>query len=614
MVGDRRRGGATGGGGAPTALWFERALSLAALAGAAFGLEALGLAGPDGRWILWAFALFAIVVPVRDGLRARSRPAIEGSAPLGVAIAAGWASSVSLLGLAGALFLHGRDGFGFLLGWLGGFLILALAVAPGLRASGAASAPGYLGTRYGAEVEALGAAIAGAAAFGLLTAQLSAAGLVLARFLEVSFVIGVGLGALAVAIGLAFGRPRSASAAAGAAFAALALAYVGPAVWIALGEGLGPVPQVGHLGALDEIASLEAGFATREIAVPAPHFSGSERFSTLDLALLTLCLACGVAGLPHLLRPALLAGSAAEARTGMVWGLGLILLVTLTAPAYATFAKLESYRGFWAGGGTVAFSDMPDWIYRWSGAGGPPLVTVCAGAARDEDSARAACAAQGSSSPSADGFAVDQLRIDPDAVALAAPEMFNAPWAVVGLLGLGVLIAALAAAEASARAIGDAFGRELYARRLRIGATVDDERRAARAAALAIAGAAALWAAGRPADLLTLATWALSLAAGGLFPALALGIWWGRANAVGAVAGMAVGFGTTLFYQIGATVGLDGVAGSGDEIAWWGLDHLTAGALGAAAGAATLAAASLATPTRRRGPEPGAPEPRARRR
>ncbi|MEO1330511.1 MAG: hypothetical protein AAFW46_12680 [Pseudomonadota bacterium] len=569
-------------------------------------VELAGWAGPDGAFILWAFVAIVVASSAagRDLRPAALRRSLLGSAPvetapppqtapaIGASIAVGWVSSATLLGLGGALFVSGLDGFAFLTGLLAGFVLLASAIAPALRASGATSATAFLGRRYGSEVETLAALVAAVATLGLLGAQLSVAGIVLARFLHLPFGLGVALGALMVAAAAAGPRPRSGGYVA-AGLAGLAVAYLGPAIWIALGEGHPPIPQASYLFALDEIGRIEQGLAASDTPPPAPHLVFGGLFDPLSLLLAALAFALGVAAQPHLLRASIAAPEAGAARWGLVWGFGLILALTLAAPAYAAYAKLSLHRLFEDGPASVLAA--PDWLYRWSYLGeSAVMATACDRPAFDEAALASACGGAQAV------FGFDALRLDPDMAVLAAPEIVGAPLALTGLLGAGALAAALASAERAVRALGSSFAREIFVRRIRIGASITEERAAAAWAVPAILLGAGWWAMGRPADLLTQIAWAFSLSAGGLFPALIFGIWWRRAGTAAAAAAILLGTGATLFYQVGATVGLDGLPGSGDEIDWFGVHHLAAGALGAAIGGAALVGVSLALPDRAR--------------
>lgn len=585
--------------------WAGRAAALALVTAVAAVADALDLEGPDGAYLLWAFALAAALITAFAGAalgwaRERLGPeaALDGLGaedarvgPLGrgAALAAGWVSSATLVGLAGALYAYGQDGFAFLFGWIAGFLLLAGWMAPALRAAGAATASGYLGRRFGEPVVSLAAGAAGVAAFGLLAAQISAAGLVTARFLGASLPLAVGLAGLVVAAGAFAERGGGALRAGASAFAALLLAYLAPAAWISWSFGHGPAPQAGYLAALEEIAGLERALAATGAGFATEHLAFGERFTTFELALVALTLALGVAAQPHLAQAARTAPSAAEGRLTASIGFALILAATLVAPAYAAYAKLSAALFFAETGGAASVVDTPDWAYRWGGIDQARLLTICGEPAPTEAAVERACAAAGRAA----GFGADQLRVDPDAVVFAAAEMSGAPWALIGLLGAGVLTAALATGVAIARALGASFGRELFVRTVRLGATIDEERRAARTAGPVIVAAATLWAATRPADVLTMVVWSFSISAAALFPALALGLWWRRARPGGAAVGVVVGLVTVLFLQISGSIGFDGAPGTGDERRWFGLDPLAAGAVGAAVGAAAMAVASL---------------------
>ena len=254
-----------------------------------------------------------------------------------------------------------------------------------------------------------------------------------------------------------------------------------------------------------------------------------------QLIAVTVALAAGVAALPHLLMRCATVDDAPATRRSIGWALVFVLIVALTVPAYATFAKLALLRDVVGS----AIADLPDWLFALGRQG---LVMLCGADATSAAAATQACAAlHGTAGP----VAAPDLAVSGDIVVLAWGDIVDLPYVVTALISVGVLAAALAAANAMALAIAEALGHDLYAELIDPKASAGRRLIVTRLALVATVLVAAWLGVRHGGDIFPLAAATLSLSAGGLFPALFLAVWWRRANGPGAIAGMIAGFAVT---------------------------------------------------------------------
>jgi cation/acetate symporter len=561
-------------------------------AAAGFAALAAAASSPGGMGIPPGFLALALLgapllAYVAAGLASRARGADDflvagrgvGPAENGAAAAAGWISAATFVGLAGTLYAQGEGGLAFVLGWAGGSVLTGLLIAPGLRRSGARSVPEFLALRFGGGLaRTVGVVVLAWCSFGFLVAQFAAVGAVGARFLGVPYDVAVAAGALLALACVLPGGMRSLTRTQSLQLAVLGVAYLLPAglIWWALSAD--PALPWAYAEALAGGAGA-AGEGTGRDAV--------------DLPALLLCLALGTASLPHVLMRFLAAPTPGAARRTVGWSLVLALAIYLAAPAYAAFAKLQVQGVVGARVDTLeAARALPRWVYEHGRLG---LVAVCgrppvtAGSLLDAcRSAQGAAVAEGTLPPEATGaVGPGDVAVHPDLVVLGAPAMAGLPAALGALLAAGALAAALSTAGALLMALGSAAGHDVWHGLVAPKAPPPRRLLALRIACLGVAGIAAWVAAGAGAGVLATVGWAFSLSASGLFPALALGIWWRRCTAAGAVAGMLAGFGTALWYVLRTeTLGLPPILG---------LDGAAAGVFGVPAGFLVMAGISLLT-------------------
>jgi cation/acetate symporter len=551
--------------------------------------------GVNGWTWLVVAATFALFVAVAIWSKARSTAeyyvADRAVSPVvnGLATASDWMSAASVLSMAGLVATVGRDGAAYLMGWTGGYVLLAVLLAPYLRKYGKYTVPQFVGERYysgGARLLALVLALL--ISFTYVVGQVRGVGVVLARFLDVSIEAGVLWAAVAVLLYTVLGGMKGITHAQVAQYAVIVVAFVLPAIAaserltgnpvppLALGSGLsaqgaaelGSAAGVPLLEAIDRI-STDLGFA--------PYTSGWR--PRQDVIAIAAVLMFGTAGLPHILVRFFTVPKIRDARATAAWALVFIAVLYLTAPAVAAFARaglVSTLHG-------RAYAERPEWFQRWERTGLAAFVD------RDGDGRMTLSAAPER----------NEVKVDPDVLVIAHAEIARvAPW-ILGLVAAGALAAGLSTAAGLLLVIASGVAHDVvrggFAPRLGERAELYWARSVAGAAALL----AALLALRPPGTVAEVVAFAFGLAASTFFPALVAGIFWRRATRAGAVAGMLAGFGLTFGY-VGVFGWLDpsrARAGS-----WWlGISPEGIGALGLLVNLAILVVVSLAT---RPPPEP----------
>ncbi|MEM1046577.1 MAG: sodium:solute symporter family protein [Pseudomonadota bacterium] len=502
----------------------------------------------------------------------------------GMATAADWMSSASFLAMAGTLYVLGYDGLAFLIGWTGGYVLVAVLIAPYLRKFGAYSVPDFLAARYGGNfVRLLGIVVLLAASYLYAVAQIRGTGLIAERFLHIPYTYAVFVGMAGILFCSILGGMRAVTWTQVAQYIVLIIAYLTPVVIMSNSVTGVPVPQIMYGEALQQIAALEremlaSGLADAETLTP--HLTPYTTTDPINFFALVLCLMVGTASLPHVLMRYFTTPSVRAARKSAGWSLLFIFILFFTAPAYAAFVKLEIYQSIIG----QSFGNLPDWIYVW---GGNEKVKICDAAARSLEAVTAACQAAGT-----DVVRLADFWIAEDVVVIATPEIAGLPFVITGLVGAGALAAALSTADGLLLAMSNALSHDVYYKMVDPNAPTGRRLVAARFILLGIAVAAAFTAVLAPPDILHLVAWAFSLAAAGNFPALLLGIWWDRCTSQGAIAGMIAGFGTTLGYLIYTGPAPFGFAN--EPI--FGIATISAGIFGLPIGFAVTIAVSLMTP------------------
>lgn len=463
-------------------------------------------------------------------LAARQVPAPVNGAAGAVALM----SATIFLGLAGTAFSDPAAGAAVTIGLSLGFLILAVGIAPYFRKSGAFGVVDFLGTRYGrSSVRISSAIVVVCALLAGLTAAIAVASWIATVLLGLSSAAAMAIVVAIVLCSTVLGGVRAITRAAVVEYLVLVFAFLLPVVIVSVREYWLPVPPLVSGLALKEAALLVLASGRDLVASPGALFSAT---SPMTASLVTIIvLAAGVAALPHLLLRSATVRGPDRARRSIGWTLLFVLVVALTAPAYAAFAKLVVLREVADG----AIEMLPDWIFTFGNLG---LVKICGADAISVDAALAACSAL----PGFTGnVPANDLAISGDAIVLAAPAIFGLPYISTALVATGALVATLAAAKAMAFGIASAVGHDLYGSVVGLRASAGRRLIVTRLVML-VAIAVATWTAARGGDtVFSLAPIAISLSAAGLFPALILAVWWKRANAAGALAGIVAGSAVT---------------------------------------------------------------------
>lgn len=489
----------------------------------------------------WTFVLvglsFALYIAIALWSRARTTGefyvAGAGVGPIvnGMATAADWMSAASFLSMAGMISALGYDGSVYLMGWTGGYVLLALLLAPYLRKFGKFTVPDFVGDRYASQAARFVAVLCALfVSFTYVAGQMRGVGVVFSRFLEVDIDVGVTIGMGLVLFYAVLGGMKGITYTQVAQYCVLIFAYLVPAIFISIQMTGNPIPQIGFGGhavgtatpLLDRLDGLHAelGFA--------PYTRGSK--AMLDVLCTTAALMVGTAGLPHIIVRFYTVPRVRDARASAGWALLFIAVLYTTAPAVAAFARTNLIQ-------TVAGKEhatLPPWVGNWERTG---LIRF---ADKNGD---------GRVQYLGDAEA-NELDIDRDIMVLANPEIAGLPEWVVGLVAAGGLAAALSTAAGLLLVVSASISHDLLKRGLAPRISEKGELVAARVAA-AVAVIAAGYLGVHPPDYVAaVVAFAFGLAASSFFPVLVLGIFSRRMNAAGAIAGMLAGLGFTASYIV----------------------------------------------------------------
>ncbi len=569
----------------------------------------------------------------------------------GMAVAADWMSAASFIGLAGTLYVSGYDGLAFVMGWTGGFCLVAFLLAPYLRKFGQYTIPDFLGMRYGGGLpRAIGVFAAILCSFTYVIAQVYGVGLIVSRFTGLDFGVGVFVGLGSILVCSFLGGMRAVTWTQVAQYVILIVAYLIPVIWLSVKHTGNPVPQVAYGYVLQQVtarenvlndastpegareaevrtlfkqqmkidsaklAALEAGgaaylvqerarlthtlqqlkdkahVAPQDIAVlqnelatfpkdvnsarntwraavetekakSSPIIAHAEPFAGSDetardnkrknFLALVLCLMVGTAALPHILMRFYTTSSVKEARLSVFWSLLFISLLYITAPALAVLAKYDVYTLLVGS----SFSELPSWVSAWA-AVDKTLMSV--------------------TDMNKDGIVqLAEITIGGDLIMLATPEIAGLPYVVTALVAAGGLAAALSTADGLMLTIANTLSHDVYYKMIDPRAPTTRRLIISKVLLLVVAVFAAYITSLKPGDILFLVGAAFSLAASAFFPALALGIFWKRANKMGAVIGMVSGLATCMVYMF-ITYPFFGV----NAPLWWGINPISAGIFG----------------------------------
>tara|TARA_B110000977_G_C11055381_1_gene483869 strand:+ start:422 stop:2128 length:1707 start_codon:yes stop_codon:yes gene_type:complete len=485
------------------------------------------------------FALYiAIAIWARAGSTQEFYIAGGGVHPIanGMATAADWMSAASFISMAGLISFMGYDGAVYLMGWTGGYVLLALCIAPYLRKFGKFTVPDFIGDRYYSQTARTVAVICAIfVSFTYIAGQMRGIGVVFARFLEVEIATGVMIGIGVVFFYAVLGGMKSITYTQVAQYCILIFAYMVPAVFISILMTGNVIPQLGFgdtlvgepgvylLDKLDGL-STELGFTE--------YTQGSK--STIDMFFITAALMVGTAGLPHVIVRFFTVPKVSDARKSAGWALLFIMLLYTTAPAVASFARvnmIDTINGA-DGQGTLAI-EAPSWIKNWQRTG------LISWQDNNHDDRMFYS-----------GDDRNEMTIDRDIIVMANPEIANLPSWVIALVAAGAIAAALSTSAGLLLVISTSVSHDLLKRNLMPNITDKQEltyARLAAAVAICIAGYLGI---NPPAFVAQVVAFAFGLAAASFFPAIILGIFYKRMNKEGAISGMVVGLLFTTSYII----------------------------------------------------------------
>lgn len=511
---------------------------------------------------LWTYVLVALTFSLYIGIAIWSRAsstkefyvAGAGVSPLanGMATAADWMSAASFISMAGLISFMGYDGSVYLMGWTGGYVLLALLLAPYLRKFGKFTVPDFIGERYYSRTARLVAVFCALlVSFTYVAGQMRGVGVVFSRFLEVDINTGVIIGMIIVLFYAVLGGMKGITYTQVAQYCVLIFAFMVPVIFISIQMTGHVIPQLGFgsRGA-DGVYLLEKlnGLST-ELGFSA-YTDGSK--STLDVFAITAALMVGTAGLPHVIVRFFTVKRVRDARKSAGLALLLIAILYTAAPAVSVFARLNLIQ-------TVSgqpYAQMPQWFSNWEKTG---LLSF--------DDKNADGIIQYLADP-----ARNELQVDQDIMVLANPEIANLPAWVIALVAAGALAAALSTAAGLLLVISSSVSHDLIKRVFNPAINEKNELIAARLSAVGAVVIAGYFGINPPGFVAAVVALAFGLAAASFFPAIILGIFYKKMNKEGAIAGMVVGIALMIFYMLKFKFGLfDGgkEAVSGLKSQWW---------------------------------------------
>ena len=464
----------------------------------------------------------------------------------GMATAADWMSAASFISMAGLISFMGYDGSVFLMGWTGGYVLLALLLAPYLRKFGKFTVPDFIGDRYYSNTARLVAVLCALIiSFTYVAGQMRGVGLVFSRYLEVDINTGVVIGMAIVLFYAVLGGMKGITYTQVAQYCVLIFAFMVPAIFISIQMTGNPIPQLGFgsqgadgiylLDKLDGL-SMELGFHE--------YTSGSK--SMLDVFFITAALMIGTAGLPHVIVRFFTVKKVSDARKSAGWALLFIAILYTTAPAIAVFARTNLIE-------TVSekkYDQLPGWFDNWEKTG---LLTF--------DDKNKDGIVQYVADPQ-----INELTIDRDIMVMANPEIAELPNWVIALLAAGALAAALSTAAGLLLVISSSISHDLIKKIIKPDVSEKGELIAARISAFFAVVMAGYFGINPPGFVAAVVALAFGLAAASFFPAIVMGIFYKRMNKEGAVAGMLTGLLLMLFYMTKFKFGWFGGGTSED---WW---------------------------------------------
>ncbi len=513
---------------------------------------------------LWTYTFVGLTFALYIGIAIWSRAgstkefyvAGSGVSPLanGMATAADWMSAASFISMAGLISFMGYDGAVYLMGWTGGYVLLALLLAPYLRKFGKFTVPDFIGERYYSKSARLVAVFAALlVSFTYVAGQMRGVGVVFSRFLEVDINTGVILGMLIVLFYAVLGGMKGITYTQVAQYCVLIFAFMVPAIFISIQMTGNVIPQLGMGAKINDGSGLYLLEKLNNLSVElgfAEYTKGSK--STIDIFAITAALMVGTAGLPHVIVRFFTVKKVRDARKSAGLALLLIAILYTAAPAVAVFARTNLIN-------TVSnqpYANMPEWFTNWEKTGllgfedknGDGLIQYTANAQ------------------------INELNVDRDIMVLANPEIANLPAWVIALVAAGGLAAALSTAAGLLLVISSSISHDVIKSVINPSITEKQELLAARLSAVVAVVIAGYFGINPPGFVAAVVALAFGLAAASIFPAIVLGIFFKKMNKEGAVSGMVVGLLLMLFYMLKFKFGIfDGgkSAVAGLQSNWW---------------------------------------------
>ncbi|ABS28011.1 sodium:solute symporter family protein [Anaeromyxobacter sp. Fw109-5] len=463
----------------------------------------------------------------------------------GMATGADWMSAASFISMAGLISFLGRDGSMYLMGWTGGYVLLAVLLAPYLRKYGKFTVPQFVGDRYysnAARIVALLCAIF--VSFTYVAGQMRGVGIVFSRFLETSINMGVVFGMALVFFYAVLGGMKGITYTQVAQYCVLIVAYLLPAIFISIMLTGNPIPQLGYGSTVSpggsEILGVPAGTyllqaldnVQKDLGFPA-YTSGIK--SSIDVFMITFALMVGTAGLPHIIIRFFTVPKIRDARSSAGWALVFIAILYTTAPAVSVFAKSNFIQTI----NNKPYASAPQWfkdwektkLVAWTDKNGDGIMNYAPGVAKVPTSK-------------------NEIHVDNDIMVLANPQIAKLPAWVVALVAAGGLAAALSTAAGLLLVISAAISHDLMKGVLKPDMTEKQELMWARGAAGVAVLIAGYFGINPPGFVAQVVAFAFGLAASSFFPVIIMGIFWRRATKEGAMAGMATGIVFTASYII----------------------------------------------------------------
>jgi cation/acetate symporter len=492
----------------------------------------------------WTFLMVATSFAIYIGIALWSRARTTGDFYIaggnihpitnGLATAADWMSAASFISMAGLISFMGYDGSVYLMGWTGGYVLLALLLAPYLRKFGKYTVPDFVGDRYYSQTARIVAVVCAIfISFTYVAGQMRGVGIVFSRFLDVDINIGVLIGMAIVFFYAVLGGMKGITYTQVVQYCLLIFAYLVPAIYISMIMTGNIIPQVGFGSTINDGSGqylLERLDGLNQALGFAAYTDGSK--ATIDVFFITAALMVGTAGLPHVIVRFYTVKKVSAARISAGWALLFIALLYTTAPSIAAFARANLINTV----SNTSYEQVPEWFKNWEATG---LIKF-------EDK-------NGDGKIQYTGPASDienELTIDRDIMVLANPEIANLPNWVIGLVAAGGLAAALSTAAGLLLVISTAIAHDLVKRSFSRNISEKNELLTARVAAGFAVIIAGYFGINPPGFVAQVVAFAFGLAAASFFPAIIMGIFYRRMNKEGAISGMVLGICFTASYII----------------------------------------------------------------